>query len=214
MGTVQTVVRKLSVVLLTLATVGAGVVLGATRPAAAACSCTAFTDEQALARADAAFIGTVTDFVGPDTQHVYSSSDPVMWTFVVERVFKGDIGATQEVVSVIGSEACGLGLDQNQRYLVFARIEGGGPFEPEPAPGQLAANQCEGTRPAEREEVPPGFPHARQIDDSAGDRASPDPDESSAGSSWPWAATFAVLGGLGAIVGVAVLTVRIATRST
>jgi hypothetical protein len=212
MGTVQTIVRKIAVLLVFAAAAGAGVVLGAPSPAAA-CSCTGLTDEQALTWADAAFIGTVTDRVGPDTQHSYSSLDAVTWTFAVEGVYKGNVGSTQEVVSALSSGSCGLSLDPSQRYLVFATVEGHAPIEPEPEPGQLAANFCGGTRPAERGEAPPGFPQARTVGVAGDDRADRDRNGSEAASSWPWVATFSVLAGVAAIACGAVFTARRAGRS-
>ena len=151
--------KRIVLALLVAAVVGGSVVVAGSRPAGA-CSCVAYDDARALAAADAAFVGTVASVDRP--QQLSSSLDPVTWKFDVEGVFKGDVAAHQEIVSASSSASCGIELDVGARYLVFGRL-GDASSVPKGQPGQLAANLCGGTRPAERGENPAGFPAARPL---------------------------------------------------
>ena len=93
--------KRIALASLLMAVLCASVVTAGARPAGA-CSCIGFTDAQALAAADAAFVGTVTKVDRP--QHPSSSIDPVTWTFDVEGVFKGDVAAHQEIVRLLLAE--------------------------------------------------------------------------------------------------------------
>jgi hypothetical protein len=145
--------KRIALVLLSAAVLAGSVVVAGSRPASA-CSCMSVDDARALSSADAAFLGTVTNVDRP--QQPSSSLDPVTWTFAVEGVFKGDVAARQEIVSAFSSASCGIELDVGARYLVFGR--NGASAGPEPQPNQFSANLCGGTRPAERNEAPAGFP--------------------------------------------------------
>jgi hypothetical protein len=144
-------------VLVAVALSGSVVVAGSSR--VGACSCMTSDDARALAASDAAFIGTVAGVDRP--QQLQSSLDPVIWTFTVEGVFKGEVAARQDIVSVSSSASCGIELDVGARYLVFGRS--GGSAGPHTEPGQFSSNLCGGTRPAERNETPAGFPRARAV---------------------------------------------------
>jgi hypothetical protein len=115
------------------AALGAAVALAlaagpAARPAHA-CSCAATTEAEAFARADVVFRGEV---VGHDPGDPSSTATPT-WTFAVSEVYKGEVAATQEVVS--DSWSCGLEIPERGVFLVFARDD-----------GPLRADLCGGTR--------------------------------------------------------------------
>jgi hypothetical protein len=152
--------NRIALALLMTTVFGAAMVVAGSVPAGA-CSCRAIAETEALEAADAAFLGTVADTNSPGQP--LSSIDPVTWTFAVEGVFKGDVAARQEVVSAFSSASCGIDFEIGARYLVFAQSGGIGGPDPTPRPGQLQANLCGGTRPAERNETPLGFPELRSV---------------------------------------------------
>ncbi len=126
-----------------LALAGLVLTVGLAQPASA-CSCAETDDAELFAQADAVFVGSVIDVAaarpaGP----IWSSGDPVIWTFQVREVHKGEVVRTQEVVSAASSASCGLELPRRGTYLVFADAAS---FDHEPA--QLTANLCGGTREA------------------------------------------------------------------
>jgi hypothetical protein len=120
---------------------------------AVACSCVSFTDQQAFDRADAVFVGDVVGYEPPPTATGYSSNDPALWIFRVDRVYKGRIPPRQEVVSEFSSVSCGLELPRSGEVLVFATRTGGS-FSPVPTPDQYYAGLCSGTRATSAAPVP------------------------------------------------------------
>jgi hypothetical protein len=112
---------------------------------AAACSCVAFTDADALGRADAVFVGRVVGYAGPSKSGTWSSTDPALWRFAVSQVYKGDVRAVQDVVSEVSGASCGLEIPKIGEFLVFATVRGSG-IGPDPGAGQLYAGLCGGTR--------------------------------------------------------------------
>jgi hypothetical protein len=161
--------KRLGLVLLVVAVFPAAFIVGGAGPAAA-CSCVGLTEREALASADAAFVGIVTDVERP--ARPTSSLAAVTASFVVESVFKGDVAADQQVVTALESASCGFNFESGIRYLVFAATSRGRDFvEPGPLPGQLSANLCGGTRTAERGEVVRGFPRPQPVSGSASDRS-------------------------------------------
>ena len=109
------------------------------RPAAA-CSCLAQADDQLLAQADAAFVGTALSRreSATSTSAPTILTGPIVYTFSVEKVVKGTVGsARQEVRTGPNSAACGASFDIGQRYLVFAQRT------PE---GDLQTSLCSGNR--------------------------------------------------------------------
>jgi hypothetical protein len=70
---------------------------------------------------------------------------PGVWTFAVDKVYKGDgVTETQDVSSHTQSAACGLVFKEEKRYLVFA-------YENK---GALETNSCMNTRPLGESEEP------------------------------------------------------------
>ena len=121
--------------------------LGIGTETALACSCTSSGtssgDREALGRADAVFVGEVLRYDPPPEREVMSSADPATWTFAVTDVYKGDVTATQEVVSEVGGSSCGLEIPRRGTFLVFAsRLSSGMDL----GIGQYYAGLCGGTR--------------------------------------------------------------------
>ncbi|MFP5317979.1 MAG: hypothetical protein ACLGI2_06745 [Acidimicrobiia bacterium] len=111
------------------------------RPAAA-CTCAVSGDDELLAQADAAFVGTALS----RRESTTSTSAPtvlsgaIVYTFAVEEVVKGTLGTgTREVRTASNSAACGTTFDIGQRYLVLAHRT---------PDGDLHTSLCSGSRPA------------------------------------------------------------------
>jgi hypothetical protein len=132
------IARWLLLSFVSLVGVGVPVLLA---PPAAACSCVAATPAEHLARADAVFLGTVTERRVPDSG---SSAAPAVYVVEVSRVYKGRVAATQEVVTAVSGASCGLELPARGQALFFAsrRPTADGDLRP----GQLAGSLCDGTR--------------------------------------------------------------------
>ena len=78
---------------------------------ALACSCAMASVEEQAQRADAIFLGQVVDVrETAAVDGMIGSGDPVTYVVEVSRVYKGDVGATQEVVSARSGASCGLEL--------------------------------------------------------------------------------------------------------
>jgi hypothetical protein len=150
---------------------------------AGACSCVGFTDDEAFARADAVFVGDVSDYSAPDSPT--GSTDPALWTFSVTDVYKGDIAARQVVASAVSGASCGLEIPHEGRVLVFARRE---PqvLEPRVDGVSLYAGLCDGTRQLIDRPVPAAFGTARAPSAPAVSGTDAGPDRTSRGSP-PWA---------------------------
>jgi hypothetical protein len=84
-----------------------------------ACSCIQFTPGQALATADAAWVGVVTGIDNPQDPQAELGNDPIRYTFAVESVLKGQVGATVDVRSSPSSASCGQEFALAQRWRVF-----------------------------------------------------------------------------------------------
>lgn len=166
---------------------------GSSAPPAAACSCGGPAgDQEAFARAVAVFTGTVTkheELPGPTpwtwpTLGGSNSSEldqRVVWTFAVDRVFKGEVAETQTVASVGSGSTCGLHIPRKEGPFLVFTSDPWGPDPPRDGPN-LFANLCGGTRSIGDGPVPAGF----------GDGAAPEPGSvagaTTAASSWPvWA---------------------------
>jgi hypothetical protein len=102
---------------------------------ALACSCVAMTPEEALAQADVAFVGTVAEAPPmPAPAPAKPRVDPfpggapfggeVPFTFIVEGVAKGDVSQPATVVGSFDSAACGMAFAPEERWLVFASLDG------------------------------------------------------------------------------------------
>jgi hypothetical protein len=167
---------------------------------AAACSCVAFTDADAMARADAVFVGRVAGYAGPQQGGTWSSADPALWRFAVSHVYKGEVRAIQDIVSEVSGASCGLEIPKIGEFLVFATVEGSG-FGPAPAKGQLYAGRCGGTRSTSEGLLAPELAAAHRplpapplapLDAGGGDGSTAQP--------WIWVASAAVGVGAGGLV--------------
>ncbi len=113
---------------------------------ARACSCIQQSETDALANADAAFIGSLVGYAPLDEFNRVS-----IWR--VSSVFKGAIAPEQPVETAANGAACGLEAIPGQTYLVFAvsSTETG-------IVASYSAGLCGGTREAAAGERPAGFP--------------------------------------------------------
>ena len=137
--------RLVTVLFLAFVGLSATVAFGSTP--AGACSCAMSNDTDAFARSDAVFVGEVAGYDAPAPGESFSSTDPARWTFTVSRVFKGDVTASQVVVSEVSGASCGLEIPHRGEFLVFAETAPAR-LSPEPGAGELYAGLCGGTRVA------------------------------------------------------------------
>lgn len=132
------------------------IALAVTATPAGACSCLAIDDIEAFSLADAVFTGAAVERHEP--------TDPLSSTtlvFDVDHVYKGDVGARQEVSTPSSSAACGIS-PTDDRMLVFATEPGttrAGSLDA--ADGQLVAFLCGGTRDVSTATVPAAFGDGR-----------------------------------------------------
>lgn len=121
-------------------------VVGPAATPALGCSCAGMPERQLVDAADAVFVGTVADRRAPSPDEVVSTADPVVWTFVVSKVYKGRVLARQEVVSERIGASCGLELpDRSRAWLIFASANPGGAIEVDD--DQYYAGLCMGPDP-------------------------------------------------------------------
>jgi hypothetical protein len=66
------------------------------------------------------FAGVVRDL---DRPAAAGSGDPVVVTFAVSEVYKGEVSATMRVLTPADGAVCGYQFVEGNRYLVHARIE-------------------------------------------------------------------------------------------
>lgn len=118
----------------------------------AACSCAQLTDDEALAEADVAFVGTLQEIRVPDNVMTWSSDDPVRFVFAVTAVYKGEAFEQQSVVTSRDGAGCGLEVSVGQTALVFGRSEGPGLED-----GEVTSNLCSGTRSLGGLPIPESF---------------------------------------------------------
>lgn len=121
------------------------VVVGPGAQPASACSCVELSDAAAFEQSDAVFVGEVVGYEAPATGSRISSADPATWTFDVSEVYKGEVTATQEVVSEVFGESCGLEIPREGVFVVFATEQG---LAIDVGDGQFYAGLCGGTRSA------------------------------------------------------------------
>jgi len=97
---------------------------------AAACSCDFPPVEKAVSRSTVVFIGTVVK--------LEASGNEIIGAFRDLEVLKGDASLTEFTVSSPrGISSCGLGLEIDRRYLVYASVREAG----------LWTSRCERTKP-------------------------------------------------------------------
>jgi hypothetical protein len=98
-------------------------VLGFRVEPAAACSCAIGDPRAMLAGSDAAFVGTFVEKHEP--ARIVTSADDAVYVFRVERVVKGSLGDTVEVVSPTSGASCGLEVSPGDRIGLFLTREAG-----------------------------------------------------------------------------------------
>ena len=113
----------------------------------AACSCMPMVPGEAAAMADAAFTGTVV------AEQPMAGDDPlapapmgqILYTFAVDGIAKGELGAQATVLAGGDSAGCGMSFAMNERWLIFASAQD----------GQLATGLCSANVPLAADEEPP-----------------------------------------------------------
>lgn len=113
-----------------------------------ACSCAGFTEAKYFRHADVVFTGTLIDRQEPPWRPVMSSMDPATLTFEVSWVHKGEAKRLQQVETAMSGASCGLEIEGNGPFLVFANQARND--------AMLTASLCGGTR-AIADGGPPAF---------------------------------------------------------
>lgn len=126
------------------ALIAAPVLLVMTGAPAAACSCAVQSLQESRDRAEVVFAGEVLRRDAPSNPS--SSAEKATYVVRVDRVFKGEAAAVQEVVTLVSGASCGLELPSSGPALLFAGTSAGGLLGLEPGPGQLTANLCGGSQ--------------------------------------------------------------------
>lgn len=94
----------------------AGLLISSPCSPAWACSCAAKPPEQRLARAEAAFVGTLISREEPTPEGgFYYSGQTLKWKFRVEKVAKGDLEEEIELESAASGASCGLEVRVGER---------------------------------------------------------------------------------------------------
>jgi len=120
---------------------------------AQACSCMEPRDNRSLSGSTVVFAGAVTGYeeIGDPLR---PGDGVAVWTFAVNRVFKGTVQATVRVKSSIGGASCGLEIPRQGPALVFAS-ERPDPLSATPVEDvTLSAGLCGGTRSFDGAAVP------------------------------------------------------------
>lgn len=111
-------IRLLGAVVVLAATL----VLSAVSPAAA-CTCAGpTTDDEALAVADAAFVGTVVAVYAPRAG-AFIETHPEVVILDVSEVYSGEVGEQVGVLTNESGAACGFDFEVGAEYFVFGRSE-------------------------------------------------------------------------------------------
>ena len=140
------ILRRFVILSFVIATVIPAVVLASAGPAAA-CSCVMRTEVQTFEDATAVFTGRVTDVLVTDDAH---GARRVVWTFVVDHVYKGKVFRNEKVVTPFDSAACGLGAKPGTKpLLVFAHRARG--------QGKYSTSLCDGDRRVSEGPIPSEF---------------------------------------------------------
>lgn len=182
--------RPLVLAVLTLAI---GLPLAIADPASA-CSCGPLGDEGSLAAADAVFSGELV-VQGAPANSTLSNEEATMSTFVVTRVFKGQVGAEARIVSY---GTCDLGVQAPVAALVFAQRD-------PRVYGELVlvSSYCQGTRRLGESPVPVSFGAGVPPGPLATDRLLP---PSFPGRQSPRGRTWLVVGGAATVAAVVLVS--------
>lgn len=113
----------------------------------AACSCMPMAPAEAAAMADAAFTGTVVQEqpMAGDAPLGPESMGQILYTFQVDGIAKGDVGAQTAVLAGGDSAGCGMSFAMNERWLIFAYRDG----------DRLGTGLCSANVPLAADEDPP-----------------------------------------------------------
>ena len=118
-----------------LFTFASAVALVSTSLAARPCTCSVPPIAQALAQAEAAFVGTV------NSDGLDQENERRVVTFTVQHVFKGSVPVLVKVVTPLSKEGCGYSFAPGSVYLVFTRN----------VDGKRLTHLCSGNAPAHLE---------------------------------------------------------------
>ncbi len=177
------------VVVAALALGAVGVVGVAAAPVAGACSCAMADAADAFESSVAVFSATSMERRDERDGRERGSADPVRYVFEVDRVYKGDVHATQSVVTAASGSSCGLELTGPGPFLVFTHedpVVDGEPMTPGVLDGELVSGLCSGTRQVTDEQpVPASF--GAGTTPTSGSSPIGEPGSGSA-TWWPWAA--------------------------
>lgn len=133
--------RRVAPLLVCLVATGLAVFHPGPTPRAHACSCAGVGLDEALATADAAFVGTLIEIRRPEV--MLSSMDESRFVFDVETVYVGEVYEQQSVVTASDGASCGLELEVGARAIVFGNRDEHGIT---PDVGEYGANLCNGTQ--------------------------------------------------------------------
>jgi len=117
---------------LSVAAVVSAVALVSRSPEASACTCSVPPIGQAIAQAEAVFVGTA------HANGLDAENEKRVFTFTVQRVFKGSVPVQVQVVTPISEGACGYSFAPGAVYLVFTRN----------IRGKRLTHRCSGNAPA------------------------------------------------------------------
>jgi cell division septation protein DedD len=148
-------------------------VVASRTPVAWACTCRPASDQEYFNQAEVVFTGTVVGRDDPNAgSQARSSSDSIVWTFHVDRIYKGEAAEQQAVRSAMSGASCGFEFAMAQRYEVFART----------SDGALTTGLCDGNRQLAEGATPvaPAGAGPRSPKPAATPRPTPAPTTSSA----------------------------------
>ena len=156
---------------------------------ALACSCAPpGPDAQAVGVFDAVFSGTVVGKEDPEGDGPgVSSGRPIIYSFEVDAIVKGDVAADQEVTSAADGASCGYSFRNGRRYVLFAD---------EDKKGDLNVSLCSNTHELkEGENIEFAATHAPAGTSDEGDEGDEgEPDEGIPMVAWMGAGMIVVLG--------------------
>lgn len=111
-----------------------------------ACSCAMSTPEEAAARSNAVFSGTVVATEQIPMGPLAGSDEPTtIYTFEVDGVARGTVGSQHPVLAGGNEASCGISFGMDERWLVFAVYDG----------AMLTTGLCNGNAPLGADEAPP-----------------------------------------------------------
>lgn len=106
-----------------------------------ACSCALKSVDEYITSSDRVFIGKVSDIKSP--YFSISSSDQSKVSFIISKVYKGDIKDEVTIGTAKDSASCGYSFEKDQEYLVYVSNSDGG----------LTTDLCSGTKKLEESQA-------------------------------------------------------------